>query len=127
MVDGKMGFLFFLAVVALGAIAWLLFRIDTKLQAIGNMIHNANSPEEPWRLTVCLVIIVFGEVFSAKISYRCFDGVASDLMAPRAYRLKASNAYLTFSTAAGTSPAFLQSLYRGRLIPDRPAVGFQGG
>ena len=51
MVDGKMGFLFFLAVVALGAIAWLLFRIDTKLQAIGNMIHNANSPEEPWRLT----------------------------------------------------------------------------
>jgi len=25
MVDGKMGFLFFLAVVALGAIAWLLF------------------------------------------------------------------------------------------------------
>jgi len=46
-----MGFLFFLAVVALGVIAWLLFRIDTKLQAIGNMIHNANSPEEPWRLT----------------------------------------------------------------------------
>ena len=47
MVDGKMGFLFFLAVVALGAIAWLLFRIDTKLQAIGNMIQNANNPEEP--------------------------------------------------------------------------------
>ncbi len=26
--DGKMGFLLFLAVVALGAIVWLLFRID---------------------------------------------------------------------------------------------------
>ena len=32
---------------------------------------------------LCLVIIVFGEVFSAKISYRCFDGVASDLMTRR--------------------------------------------
>jgi hypothetical protein len=35
----------FLVVVALGAIAWLLFRIDAKLQAIGNMIHDANKPE----------------------------------------------------------------------------------
>ncbi len=46
-----MGFLLFLAVVALGAIAWLLFRIDTKLQAIGNMIHDASRPEEQRRLT----------------------------------------------------------------------------
>ncbi len=46
-----MGFLLFLAVVALGAIAWLLFRIDTKLQAIGNMIHDASRPEERRRLT----------------------------------------------------------------------------
>ena len=43
-----MGFLLLLAVVALlGAIAWLLFRIDAKLQAIGDMIHkNASRPEE---------------------------------------------------------------------------------
>ena len=34
-------------------------------------------------IRLCLVIIVFGEVFSAKVSYRCFDGVASDLMARR--------------------------------------------
>ncbi len=40
-----MGFLLFLVVVALGAIAWLLFRIDAKLQAIGDMIHDANKPE----------------------------------------------------------------------------------
>ncbi len=46
-----MGFLLFLAVVALGAIAWLLFRIDTKLQAIGNMTHDASRPEEQRRLT----------------------------------------------------------------------------
>ncbi len=46
-----MGFLLFLAVVALGAITWLLFRIDTKLQSIGDMIHDANRPEEPRRLT----------------------------------------------------------------------------
>ncbi len=45
-----MGFLLFLAVIALGAIAWLLFRIDTKLQAIGDMIHDASKPEEPRRL-----------------------------------------------------------------------------
>ncbi len=43
-----MGFLLFLAVIALGAIAWLLFRIDT---AIGNMIHAASRPEEQRRLT----------------------------------------------------------------------------
>ncbi len=46
-----MGFLLFLAVAALGAIAWLLFRIDTKLQAIGDMIHDASRPEEQRRLT----------------------------------------------------------------------------
>ncbi len=46
-----MGFLLFLAVIALGAIAWLLFRIDTKLQAIGDMIHDASRPEDRRRLT----------------------------------------------------------------------------
>ncbi len=46
-----MGFLLLLAVVALGAIAWLLFRIDAKLQAIGDMIHDASRPEERERLT----------------------------------------------------------------------------
>ncbi len=46
-----MGFLLFLTVVALGAIAWLLFRIDAKLQAIGDMIHDASKPEERRRLT----------------------------------------------------------------------------
>jgi hypothetical protein len=40
-----MGFLLLLVVVALGAIAWLLFRIDAKLQAIGDMIHDATKPE----------------------------------------------------------------------------------
>ena len=40
-----MGFLLVLVVVALGLIAWLLFRIDAKLQAIGDMIHDANKPE----------------------------------------------------------------------------------
>jgi len=45
-----MGFLSLLAVVALGAIAWLLFRIDAKLQAIGDMIHDASRPEEQRRL-----------------------------------------------------------------------------
>ncbi len=40
-----MGFLLLLVVAALGAIAWLLFRIDAKLQAIGDMIHDANKPE----------------------------------------------------------------------------------
>ncbi len=46
-----MGFLLFLAVVALGVITWFLFRIDTKLQAIGDMIHEAGRPEERRRLT----------------------------------------------------------------------------
>ncbi len=46
-----MWFLLFLAVVALGAIAWLLFRIDAKLQAIGDMIHDASRPEERRQLT----------------------------------------------------------------------------
>ena len=45
-----MGFLLLLAVVALGTIAWLLFRIDAKLQAIGDMIHDASRPEEQRRL-----------------------------------------------------------------------------
>jgi hypothetical protein len=46
-----MGSLLLLAVVALGVIAWLLFKIDAKLQAIGDMIHNASRPEERGRLT----------------------------------------------------------------------------
>ncbi len=46
-----MGFLLFLAVVALGAITWLMFKIDTKLQSIGDRIHDASNPEEPRRLT----------------------------------------------------------------------------
>ena len=41
-----MGFLLFLAVVFLGTIAWFLFKIDAKLQAIGDMIHNASKPHE---------------------------------------------------------------------------------
>jgi hypothetical protein len=40
-----------MVVVALGAIAWLLFKIDAKLQAIGDMIHNASRPEDQRRLT----------------------------------------------------------------------------
>ena len=46
-----MGFLLLLAVAALGAIAWLLFKIDAKLQAIGDMINDASKPEEQRRLT----------------------------------------------------------------------------
>ncbi len=46
-----MGLLLFLAVIALGAIAWLLFRIDTKLQSIGDMINEASKPGGPRRLT----------------------------------------------------------------------------
>ncbi len=46
-----MGFLFFLQVVALGAMVWLLYKIDNKLQAIGDMINDASKPEEPRRLT----------------------------------------------------------------------------
>ncbi len=41
-----MGFLLFLAVVALGVMMWLLFRIDTKLQSIGDMISR-NRPRRP--------------------------------------------------------------------------------
>ena len=46
-----MGFLLLLVVGGLGTIAWLLFRIDAKLQAIGDMIHDASRPEERRRLT----------------------------------------------------------------------------
>ncbi len=46
-----MEFLLFLAVIALCAIAWLLFRIDAKLQAIGDMIHDASKPEDQRQLT----------------------------------------------------------------------------
>ena len=35
-----------LALVALGAIVWLLFRIDTKLQGIGDMLNNADKPRQ---------------------------------------------------------------------------------
>ncbi len=45
-----MGFLLLLAVTALGVIAWLLFKIDAKLQAIGDMIHEVSRPEERKRL-----------------------------------------------------------------------------
>ncbi|NQU72352.1 MAG: hypothetical protein HQ514_17505 [Rhodospirillales bacterium] len=45
-----MGFLLFLAVVALGVIAWLLFKIDAKLQSIGDMMNEATKSEEPRRL-----------------------------------------------------------------------------
>jgi len=45
-----MGLLLLLAVVGLGVIAWLLFRIDAKLQVIGDMIHDASRPEEQRRL-----------------------------------------------------------------------------
>ena len=46
-----MGLLLILAVIALGAIVWFLFKIDSKLQAIGDMIHEASKPEERRRLT----------------------------------------------------------------------------
>ncbi len=46
-----MGFLLFLTVVALGVIAWLLYKIDAKLQAIGDMINDASRPEERRQLT----------------------------------------------------------------------------
>ncbi len=46
-----MELLLLLAVVALGTIAWLLFRIDAKLQAIGDMIHDASKPEKQRQLT----------------------------------------------------------------------------
>ncbi len=46
-----MGFMHFLEFVALAAMVWLLFRIDSKLQAIGDMINEASKPGEPRRLT----------------------------------------------------------------------------
>jgi hypothetical protein len=46
-----MELLLLLAVVVLGTIAWLLFGIDAKLQAIGDMIHDASRPEERRQLT----------------------------------------------------------------------------
>ena len=45
-----MGFLLLLAVVGIGVIAWLLFKIDAKLQAIGDMINDAAKAEKPRRL-----------------------------------------------------------------------------
>ena len=42
--------MFFLAVIILGVIALFLFRIDNKLQIIGDMIHDANKPAESKRL-----------------------------------------------------------------------------
>ncbi len=41
-----MEFLLLLAVVALCTIAWLLFRIDAKIQAIGDKIQDASKPED---------------------------------------------------------------------------------
>ena len=46
-----MGFLLFLAVVGLGAIAWLLFQINSKLRAIGDMMYVASNAEKQKRLT----------------------------------------------------------------------------
>ena len=48
--DSEMGFLLLLAVVGIGVIAWLLFKIDAKLQAIGDMINDAAKAEEPRRI-----------------------------------------------------------------------------
>ncbi len=46
-----MGFMLFLVFVALAAMVWLLVRIDTKLQSIGDMINEVSRSEEPRRLT----------------------------------------------------------------------------
>ena len=46
-----MGVMLFLEFVALAAMVWFLFRIDSKLQAIGDMIHDASKPGAPRRLT----------------------------------------------------------------------------
>lgn len=35
-----------LALVALGAIVWLLWRIDAKLQGIGDMLYAADKPKQ---------------------------------------------------------------------------------
>jgi hypothetical protein len=46
--------------------------------------------------------------------------------APRAYRLKAGNAYLTFSTSTGTSPLLLTNANTGEvLIPPFGANGIE--
>ncbi len=42
--------MFLIEAILLGVIAWLLFRIDNKLQIIGDMIHDANKPAESKRL-----------------------------------------------------------------------------
>ncbi len=42
--------LFVMAILLLGVIAWLLYRIDNKLRIIGDMIHDANKPEDSKRL-----------------------------------------------------------------------------
>ncbi len=49
--DDAMGLLVILVLVALGVIVWLLFRIDAKLQAIGDMLYAANKDDEPKRLS----------------------------------------------------------------------------
>ena len=49
--DGEMGIMLFLEIVALGTMVWLLYKIDNKLQAIGDMISEASKPEDPRRLT----------------------------------------------------------------------------
>ncbi len=41
----------FLEIVALGTMVWLLYKIDNKLQAIGDMISVASKPADPRRLT----------------------------------------------------------------------------
>ncbi len=46
-----MGLMLFLEIVVLGAMVWLLFKIDAKLQSIGNMINYAVKAQEPLRLT----------------------------------------------------------------------------
>ena len=49
--DGEMGIVLFLEIVALGTMVWLLYKIDNKLQAIGDMISVASKPADPRRLT----------------------------------------------------------------------------
>ena len=45
-----MTFLLLLAVLLLVVVALLLYRIDDKLQSIGDMMHEASKSEEPRRL-----------------------------------------------------------------------------
>ncbi len=42
--------MFLIVAILLGVIAWILFRIDNKLQILGDMIHDASKPEESRRL-----------------------------------------------------------------------------